>query len=376
MADDDNNESLYTASDPDPDPGSASPTDPTTTEVPPTAGSDDSTATGNTHDDAEYTKQLENQFQTDVKRSEAHAHDQQQYIDNIQKQMADLQGMQPPQPLQQIPPASQDQKGQVTSRVLQVLAIAGVAFSLFGKRRNGYAQGALMGGLGSLIQGYMQGNHEQHNQNTKNWHQLNESIIKENQDRMNQYKAILGNKKLNLEEQMKLMAMKGKFYESNRMESNAQKQDLAAIHKHIAHMADWQDKHRANAIMSKADKAKWAALVLEKSDGQADVYTPEGLKWAYKNYPPSQFYNDEKTTYTTDPNTGKQSKTIGGFSGKEPEKQAQTDLDRRMDEKFGKIRTQASPSPSPSPDQKKSVFDRNDFSSPDTSDTGDDGSGL
>jgi hypothetical protein len=308
--------------DPDPDPPES---DPTTTEVPPTAGSDDSTATGNTHDDAEYTKQLENQFQTDVKRSEAHAHDQQQYIDNIQQQMADLQSMQPPQQLQQIPPASQDQKGQVMSRVLQVLAIAGVAFSLFGKRRNGYAQGALMGGLGSLIQGYMKGDQEQHNQNTKNWHKLNESIIKENQDRMNQYKAILGNKKLNLEEQMKLMAMKGKFYESNRMESNAQKQDLAAIHKHLAHMADWQDKHSLNTPMTKADAAKYNGLVMEKSGGKYDMSTPEGRQWAFDNYPRSQFYDDEKTTYTYDKDGKKIKERTGGFSGKDKKPDPQSD---------------------------------------------------
>ena len=321
MADDDSDESLYTASDPDPDPGAAAPADPTTTEVSPTAGSDDSTATGDTHSDDEYTKQLQNQYETDIKRSEAHAHDQQQYIDNIQKQQADMQSIQPPQQIPQIPPASQDQKGQVTQRVLQVLAIAGVAFSLFGRRRNGYAQGALMGGLGSLIQGYMKGNQEQHNQNTKNWHQLNESIIKENEDRMKQYKAILGNKKLNLEEQMKLMGMKGKFYESNRMESNAQKQDLTAIHKHLLDMENWQEKHRRNTPKPTADEREYRALVLEKSDGKADTSTPDGLKWAFEHYPPSQYYNEKKTS-KYDRKTGERT---GGFTGKNGKPNTESD---------------------------------------------------
>jgi hypothetical protein len=386
--------------------GDKPPPDSTTTETPPTAGGDESTATGDMHDDSEYTKQLQNQYETDIKRSEAHAHDQQQYIDYFQKQMAN--NPQPPQmqQLQQIPPAGQDQKAQVTQRVLQVLAIAAVAFSLFGRRRNGYAQGALMGGVGALINGFVQGQHEQQKEASSKWHGLNESIIKENQMRQQEYKDIMENKRLTLGEQMKLMEMKGKFYESNRMETNAQKQDLAAIHKHVyQQMEQWNKTHMANAVMSKADKANWAALVLEKSDGKADIYTPEGLKWAYKNYPPSQYLNEKKTARKVD-ETGKAS---GGFSGKQEERVPETDLDRRMDEKFGKIRPQASPSPSPSsddepyvPDQahdeksvlggvaprnskpwlkKPSVFDKKDFapsaSNPNVSDTYDDeGTGL
>ena len=314
-----------TAPDPDPDPPATeeTPADPTTTEVPPTAGSDDNTSTGDTHSDDEYTKQLQNQYETDIKRSEAHAHDQQQYIDNIQQQQADIANTPKPQmQQQQMPPAGQDQKGQVTQRVLQVLAIAGVAFSLFGRRRNGYAQGALMGGLGSLIQGYMHGNEEKHKADTANWHQLNQSIHAENQQRMQEYKDILANKKLNMSQQMELMRMKGQFYQSNRMETNAQKQDLAAIHKHITDMEKWQSTHRANAIMSKADHDNWRALVLEKSGGKADINTPDGSKWAFDNYPPSQYFNDKKSARKTDSKTGKQS---GGFSGKDKKPDEESD---------------------------------------------------
>lgn len=285
------------------------PKDPTTTETPPTTGADDNTATGDTHDDAEYTKQLQNQYETDIKRADAHAHDQQQYIDSIQKQQADIANTPKPQ-LQQIPPASQDQKGQLTSRVFQVLSIAAVAFSLFGKRRNGYAQGALMGGIGALINGYVQGNAEKHKQDTANWHKLNEDIHKENGERLQDYKDILANKKLNMEQQMKLMEMKGKFYESNRMEMNGQKQDVAAIHKHVTDMKKYQDNHNQNTPMPKADAEMYNGLIQEKSGGKYDMSTPEGRKWAMENYPRSQFYNDKKDPVRTDKKTGEKS---GGF---------------------------------------------------------------
>ena len=292
------------------------PPDPTTTEVPKTADGSDSTATGDMHDDSEYTKQLQNQYETDIKRSEAHAHDQQQYIDYFQQQMAN--NPQPPQmqQLQQIPPAGQDQKAQVTQRVLQVLAIAGVAFSLFGRRRNGYAQGALMGGMGALINGFVQGQHEQQKEASSKWHGLNESILKENQMRQQEYKDIMENKRLTLGEQMKLMEMKGKFYESNRMETNAQKQDLAAIHKHLTDMQKWQDTHRANRILSKADNDNYRAMVLEKSGGKADINTKEGAAWAYDHYPPSQYLNEKKSS-KYDKKTGERT---GGFTGKDGKK--------------------------------------------------------
>lgn len=349
--------------------GDKPPTDPTTTETQQTADGDN-TATGDTHDDSEYTKQLQNQYETDIKRAESHAHEQQQYIDYFQKQMSN--NPQPPQKIPQLPPAPEEQKGQVTQRVLQVAAIAAIAFSLFGKRRNGYSQGALMGGMGALIQGYMQGNAEKHKEDTVKWHQLNQSIIKENQQRQQEYKDLLENKRLTLGEQMKLMEMKGKFYDSNRMESNAQKQDLAAIHKHVyQHMEQWNKTHMANSPMSKADSENWRALALEKSGGKADTKTPEGLKWAFEHYPPSQYFNEKKTPRKVDKDTGK---STGGFSGKQEDKSSdkapETDLDRRMDEKFGKIRTQGSPSPSPPSDKKTSVLDKSDFSSPNVDDEG------
>lgn len=289
------------------------PKDPTTTEVPPTAGSDAADpAAADTQNDAEYTKQLQNQYQTDIKRAEAHAHDQQQFIDHFQQQMSN--DPKPPQQIQQLPPAPEEQKGQVTQRVLQVAAIAAVAFSLFGKRRNPYAQGALMGGIGSLIQGYLQGNAEKHKEDTVKWHQLNEAIHTENRERLQDYKDILANKHLNLAQQMDLLKMKGEFYKSSRMENNAAKGDLAAIQKHVEHMEKGQAMHASNSPMSKADGENWRALVLEKSGGKADTKTQDGLKWAFENYPPSQYFNEKKTARKIDPRTGK---AAGGFSGKE-----------------------------------------------------------
>jgi hypothetical protein len=89
--------------------------------------------------DDEYTKQLQNQYETDLKRSEDHAHIQKQSEDYFNQKIAELGNMQPPSMLgqqQQMPPMAPQAKQHITATIFQVLAIAATAFSVFGTRRN------------------------------------------------------------------------------------------------------------------------------------------------------------------------------------------------------------------------------------------------
>jgi hypothetical protein len=286
------------------------------------------------------TKQLKRQYKDDVDQYQHRHQEQQHYVDYLQKRQAEMENMQPPQ-MQQMPPAPEEQKGLVTQRIFQVLAIAGIAFSLFGHKRNGFAQGALMSGMGSLIKGYLQGQQEKHKQDVEQWHLHNQSIMNDNKERMNGYNQIMDNKRLRMADQMELFKMRGEFYKDGRMQQNAIKGDLAKIHQHLEHMKKWQDTHNLNTPMSKADAEMYNGLIQEKSGGKYDMSTPEGRAWAAENYPRSQFYNEKKSRVKQDKDTEKKS---GGYTGKEPpadEKKSPTpderksDLDKHMDAIYG-----------------------------------------
>lgn len=329
----------------------------------------------------EYTEQLKNQYKTDLARSEKYAHEQQGFIDHFKQSQDDIKNMQGQQPSalsapQQMPPMAPEAKAHITQNVLGVLAIAAIAFSVFGTRRNSYSQGAMMNGLGALFSGIAKGRMEKVKEDQIKWHQLNESIQKENAARLRDYKDILANKKLGLSQQMELIRLKAEFNRDANLASKAAAGDLAKVHQNLESKEKAKQKHAQLTPKTTEEHKRWRDMVFEKSSkagvGKLDVDTPEGYDWALHNYPLSQFKSEEKTsttTTTTDDSGKKTTEKTGGFdlkSGTSADS-SKSDYDKHMDTLFGSVPKKKDTAPDKTPDQPaKSVL----------SPEGDDGSGI
>jgi hypothetical protein len=242
--------------------------------------------------DDEYTKQLKEMHRQNVDRADRYAAQQQALIDHFQKQ----QSSQPQTPqLQQMPPMSQEAKGTAAQTVFNVLAVAATAFAVFGSRRNPYSQGAMMSGLGALFSGIAQGRQDKVKQDSVKWHQLNESVQSENKARLQNYKDILSNKRLDLQQQMDLIKMNAQFHKDLRLEGEASEKNLAKIQKNLEDKQRQLKDHAGkttkgtvphNSVMLEDYRQR----VLEKSGGKVDFNTdPDGAR---EVYPWSQYLKD------------------------------------------------------------------------------------
>ena len=256
--------------------------------------------------DDEYTKQLKAMHQQNLDRADRYSEQQQQLIDHFQKD----QSSQPSTPqLQQMPPLPQEAKGTAVQAWFNVAAIAAVAFSMFGTRRNPYAQSALMGGLGSLFSGIAQGRQQKVKEDSVKWHQLNESIQSENKERLQNYKDIMANKRLDLSQQMDLVKMNAQFHKDVRLEGEAGEKNLAKIQKNIDDKQKQLKDHAAKSTKGTVPKNSvmledYRQRVLEKSSGKVDFNNdPDKAREVYSW---SQFLKDShrdqgKATKTSEP---------------------------------------------------------------------------
>jgi hypothetical protein len=350
MADDDDSTGAVIDEDSEPDPATEAASEPTSPSTP----EGEQAYQDSLKERDEYTKQLKDQYSQDLKRSEAHSALQQFYIDKLAKDQESKPT--PPEYLQQMPPLSQEMKGTAAQAVFNVLAVAATAFAVFGSRRNPYAQGAMMSGLGALFSGIAQGKADQVKKSSVDWHKYNEQIVAENKERLQGYKDILANKRLDLSQQMDLMRMKAEFYKDEKMEFAAKSKSLAAVHQNIQYKDKQIIDHQKKTTQGMTPKSspaynEWRQLVLEKSDGKSDINTPEGMNWAHENYPFSKYLNEKKTPVTDDP--AHPGQKIGGFSGAVQNKNSgKSDYEKHMDELYGAL-----PDKTPAPAPPKSVLD-------------------
>jgi hypothetical protein len=242
--------------------------------------------------DDEYTQQLKQMHRKNVETADHYSEQQQALIDHFQKDASS----QPSAPaLQQVPPMSQEAKGTMAQTVFNVLAVAATAFAVFGTRRNGYSQGTLMSGLGSLFKGIAEGRQEKVKEDSVKWHQLNESVQAENKNRLQNYKDILANKKLDLGQQMDLIKMNAQFHKDVRLESEAGEKNLAKVQKNLEDKQKQLKDHAGKTTKGTVPKNSvlledYRQRVLEKTKGKVDFNNdPDAAREAY---PWSQFLKD------------------------------------------------------------------------------------
>jgi Tfp pilus assembly protein PilE len=223
-------------------------------------------------------------------------------VDHFQQSMTSQADMQPPQQSQiQMPQAA---KNNAAQSVMSLLAIAAIAYTVFGRKSgNSFGQAALMNGLGSMFQGYAQGRHQKAEDDKAKWHELWQMKNQENKDRLQQYRETLANKRLDLSQQMDLIKMQAAQHHDFELELAAEQKNLNAVVKNLeakrkAHQRVISGLVGANAKDYKSGpSAEWRQEVLEKSKGEIDpARSDDEREKAYELYPYSQFLKDRKET--------------------------------------------------------------------------------
>jgi hypothetical protein len=246
----------------------------------------------------EYKKQLADLRKKTADEHERYRAQMQPFIDHFEKSAQDPVNP-PQQSAMQMP---QEGKDKASQAVMNVLAIAAIAFTVFGRKSgNPYAQGAVMSGLGALFQGYAQGKHQKAEDDKIKWHELWQAKNQENKDRVQQYRETLADKRLDASQQMDLIRMKAQLHHDSVLESAAEKNDLNAVVKNL----EQKRKAHQNVISRlvgvnakdyrSGPSAEWRALVLEKSKGEIDpARNDDEREKAYELYPYAQFLKDRK----------------------------------------------------------------------------------
>lgn len=276
----------------------------------------------------EYTSALQDVHKNNVERNQHWHDDQQKYVDYFRQRAQDLASTPPPeQQQQQMPSAPQEQKNDVAHTVMQVIAAAAIAYTVFGRSRNPYSQGAMLSGLGALLQGYQQGHAEKMKEDTANWHAHNQSVMNQNKERTEQYKQIIANKKLALPEQMQLIHMTADLHKDDVLGQKAKEKDLAGVIKNIVDkdkaQATVQGKLTKKLLPKNTGSAQWENYrmqVLNKSGGKVDVNrSQEELVQANSIYPWTDYTADQlKEAEQKHADESKSRGKVGGQSSDDP----------------------------------------------------------
>jgi hypothetical protein len=253
-------------------------------------------------EDDEYSKLQQDLVKRIHDEHERYRTQMQPLVDHFQQSMTSVADSQPPQQSQAQMP--QEAKNKAAQSVANLVTIAAIAFTVFGRRSgHSFAQAALMNGMGSMLQGYAQGRHQKAEDDKAKWHQLWEMKNQENKDRLQQYRETLANKRLDLSQQMDLIKMMAAQHRDSELEAAAEQKNLNAIVKNIESKRKAHQKVQGGLVGANAKdyrsgpSAEWRALILEKSKGEIDpARSDDEREKAYELYPYSQFLKDKKET--------------------------------------------------------------------------------
>ena len=159
----------------------------------------------------------------------------------------------PPTPqLQQVQtvqptPTQQQSIGNILGNVAAMVAIG---TAIFGKHRGGWGSAITQAGVGSFLQNFAQARQEQSKDQYKVWKEAQEQIKQNNQAKINDYKDILADRRLDLSEQHAQLADLAYLRNDQRMASAAARNDHAEVIKIIQ-----QQQKGADAYAKSTEKA-------------------------------------------------------------------------------------------------------------------------
>lgn len=261
-------------------------------------------------------------------RAEYYRQKQEPLIEHFMQQMREPAPERPA--MRAMPVMPQEQKNSITHTVINMVAVAALAYAAFGSRRgNPYGQAAWMGGLGQMFSAFSQGEHEKAKDNMLKWHQLTEQVNAENKARLTSYKEIIANKKLDLHEQMDLIRMQASIYKDASMEEAAASKNFAAVIKQADQKAKAltrAQKDTTNALVPKMP-VHYRQWVLQKTGGKLDPAKDDAsYDKAYSEYPPSDMMAENRKTADEAARARAKSTAMGK---KDAETQAETDANKK-----------------------------------------------
>ena len=159
------------------------------------------------------------------------------------------------------PPPSQDGKGgnatggpgtggptqRVLGAISQLLAVAVPIAMMFGVKGNGFAKGAMMSAMGSFLNNYAKGRKEASEEAWRDWKQQVSAIKESNKERHQLYKDTLANKRLALDDQMKMIHSYSQEFHDPIMAKASRTKDMNAIIKHLENQEKVQKRFSKTA---------------------------------------------------------------------------------------------------------------------------------
>jgi hypothetical protein len=199
---------------------------------------------------------------------------------------------------QPYPPPPSHEKQTWMGAVTNLLAVAVPIAMMFGAKGNGFAKGAMMSALGSFMQNYTKGRDQAAKNDWTEWKEQVQAIHASNQQRHQIYKDILGNKRLALDDQFKMIhAVSSEFLDPTMMKA-ARTRDMKGVVKHLENQEKADSRFVRGAdktakVLHPRDWQDYRQYIKDKTDGKVDPETdPVGADKVEK-------YTDWKDTEST-----------------------------------------------------------------------------
>ena len=149
--------------------------------------------------------------------------DEQQRQQMTADEQAQLQQVQPPP----------EKKNDWIQAIGGLMAVAVPIALAFGMKGNGYAKGAMMQGLGDAMKNFAAGRKQAGEQAMRDYREQVASINQSNRERHQIYKDILANRKLELEDQFKMIHATAQEFWDPHMSKAAKNRDMAGVTKQL-----------------------------------------------------------------------------------------------------------------------------------------------
>jgi hypothetical protein len=215
----------------------------------------------------------------------------QQMVDSLQQQQQ-----------QQMPQAK---KNDFLSAFGTMMAVVVPIALAFGMRGNGFAKGAMLAGLGEAIKNFVAGRQKAGQEDMKAFNEQAKAIKESNRERMQIYGKILADRKMELDDQFKMIHSVAQEFWDPYMAKAAAEKNMTAVQKQMDNQYKANDRFsRGVAHANKKVDPNWTAyrnFVIGKSRAEGKVVDPDtDPDAADKVIPYKQWYDQHSKDQSKD----------------------------------------------------------------------------
>lgn len=249
-----------------------------------------------------YFEQLERNYYESADRSNKMMAEIQDSVQKLQ-QVANAPVPKAPVPTALPAPPNEQQKGNTSEFVFNLLKFGALAVMAFGMRGRGYGHNAIYkGAIGAAIDGYYSGRKDVANAAMQLWEKNRETINAANRQQTASYKEVLADRRLDLAQKMDVINQKSKLLGDYRAFEASKNNNLIELQKMLydderlqQHQEDFVRKNRDKLynILGKPElTAQYWGWVNEKMGGKKRLgpsSSREDIEKAETDYPISEF---------------------------------------------------------------------------------------